>query len=73
LKQDSWRMELIAISRGERYDGIRPKVDEKPLEEFYNVMWIGWNGNIAYRRALGEVNRNTWESIRPEKIEITLG
>ncbi|KAK5654212.1 hypothetical protein OQA88_7387 [Cercophora sp. LCS_1] len=41
--------------------------------EYYNVMWIGWNGCIAYRNAIGRVLGSYWDSLDPEEVEITLG
>ena len=41
--------------------------------DFYNVMWIGWNGNVAYRKAVGRVLVSYWDEQEPEDVEITLG
>jgi hypothetical protein len=40
---------------------------------FYNVMWIDRTDRVAYRRAVGRVDRDIWDRLRPEKIEILLG
>ena len=77
-------LEFIALSRGYA-DGSRkeePGLDEWLLEErptttalyeFYNVMWIEWENGIAYRRALGRILRDVWESQKLEWVDITLG
>ena len=77
-------LEFIALSRGYA-DGSKeeePGLDEwlleerpttKGLYEFYNVMWIEWENGIAYRRALGRILRDVWESQNMEWIEVTLG
>jgi hypothetical protein len=40
---------------------------------FYNVIWIGWNRDIAYRKGLGKVGRSAWESLQPIVVGIKLG
>lgn len=75
--------ELVAISRG-RADNSRenePGLDEwefeerprsGPLYEFYNVLWICWDGNIAYRRGAGRVVRESWEAMRLKEVSLIL-
>ncbi|PQE15015.1 heterokaryon incompatibility protein [Rutstroemia sp. NJR-2017a BVV2] len=46
--------------------------DEKPYE-FYNCLWIGWKDGIAYRKALGRVEKSVWEALELEEIELILG
>jgi hypothetical protein len=41
--------------------------------EFYNVLWIEWHDGIAYRKALGRVEKKMWERQRRETIDVTLG
>jgi hypothetical protein len=36
-------------------------------------MWIGWSGNVAYRKAVGRVLVSYWDEKEPEDVEITLG
>jgi hypothetical protein len=44
--------------------------------EFYNVLCVTWKGNhesrVAYRRALGRVEKSKWDAIATE-IDLTLG
>lgn len=40
---------------------------------FHNVLWIEWEDGIAYRKALGAVWADYWESARKEEIEVKLG
>jgi hypothetical protein len=41
----------------------RPKAVEKPaIYNFYNVLWIEWNGGVVFRKALGRVEKSAWES-----------
>ena len=38
-----------------------------------NIMLIEWDGNVAYRRGLGEVDKESWEDIETEMKTIVLG
>jgi len=40
--------------------------------EICDVLWIGWDGDVAYRRALGGIRKDVWESWNPESTTITL-
>lgn len=79
--------ELVAISRGYAYnDGdaeYGPEIldewnlPERPKEgikyEYYNVLQIEWQDQVAYRKALGRVRKDVWESSTLEWIDLTLG
>lgn len=41
--------------------------------EFYNVMWIEWDNGIAYRMAVGRVQKDIWERVAKEEIDVVLG
>ena len=51
------------------------ETEEEPtrIKEIYNVMWIQWDGDVAYRKATGEVDREIWEKFALEWKDITLG
>ena len=77
-------LEFIALSRGiaDASRDQEPGLDEwlledrptsKRLYEFYNVMWIEWENGIAYRRAVGRILRDVWESRNLEWVDVTLG
>lgn len=40
---------------------------------FMYVLWIEWKDGVAYRRALGQVGKEAWESECVGEIEIVLG
>lgn len=63
--------ELVAISRGN--DFVHPMEPGKEEYTFYNVLWIKWEDGIAYRRGVGHVKRETWESMELEDIDLVLG
>lgn len=41
--------------------------------DFYFVLWIRWDGDIACRQALGVVWVRAWEQAAPEEVDIKLG
>ena len=41
--------------------------------EFYNVLWIEWVDGIAYRKALGRVEKTAWDAAATKIISVTLG
>jgi hypothetical protein len=71
------RCDLVAISEGSNSSPPDPMVDlhgDWPyLKEFYNVLWIEWVDGIAYRKALGKVAKNVWDSHPEEWIDVILG
>jgi hypothetical protein len=39
----------------------------------YHVLWIEWEDGIAYRRGLGRVLKEAWDSMATEEIDLVLG
>jgi Heterokaryon incompatibility protein (HET) len=75
--------ELVAISLGRASNSRKyePGLDEWELEErpvtgpfyeFYNVMWIAWDGDIAYRKGLGRVLKQAWEAANLKQVSLIL-
>jgi hypothetical protein len=46
---------------------------DREFYEFYFVLWIEWVEGIAYRKALGRVEKRAWESLALEDIDVILG
>jgi hypothetical protein len=40
---------------------------------YYNIMCIGWEGDIAYRRGLGMVEKRAWLGLGAKYITFKLG
>ncbi|KIM97023.1 hypothetical protein OIDMADRAFT_169797 [Oidiodendron maius Zn] len=40
---------------------------------FYNVMWIGWNEDVACRKGLGKVGKEAWSCMQPSLTSFKLG
>ena len=84
LQDHSSKFELVSISAGTfssvnkaqcfsvwrslGYEWIVPD-----RSEFYNVLWIEWKDGVAYRKGLGRVVKEAWESQATEWIDLTLG
>jgi hypothetical protein len=49
----------------------RPKYSG--LYEWYNVLWIVWKDDTAYRKGLGRVQKEIWEAQPLEWIDLMLG
>jgi hypothetical protein len=84
LGERSRIVELIAISEGEvENQSIEEKsFDEwnrmqcprfKGLYEFVNVFWVEWEEDVAFRKALGRVEKGVWRQLAKEMVEVTLG
>lgn len=41
--------------------------------KFYIILWIEWEDGIAYRKGIGKVWADCWESADKEEIDIRLG
>ncbi|KAF1809709.1 hypothetical protein P152DRAFT_451663 [Eremomyces bilateralis CBS 781.70] len=78
------RIELIALSRGAQDVSDQ---DEDDLEEwqcdpslkfdemyaYYHVMWIEWDGAVAFRSGTGRVIEDVWGRQLKEWIDVTIG
>jgi hypothetical protein len=68
-------LELVVISAkyiargGERWE--QPFGEESP--QLYNVLWVEWLDGVAYRRGVGEVEKDIWDAKPLELIELILG
>ncbi|KAF2822247.1 HET-domain-containing protein [Ophiobolus disseminans] len=40
---------------------------------FYNVLWIEWKDEVAYRRGVGAVDKEAWDSLQAEVRTFRLG
>jgi hypothetical protein len=56
----------VEISREDYYG-------ETGTWSFCNVLWVEWENGVAYRKAMGRVERDTWEGLKKEEISLVLG
>ncbi|KAL1623868.1 hypothetical protein SLS54_004333 [Diplodia seriata] len=74
---DPMRVELVAVSMLYRHRGghgcrwAEPLGEERP--QWYNVLWVEWIDGVAYRKGVGEVRREVWESRERERVDLILG
>jgi hypothetical protein len=81
LENENFRQELWKSATASSYMDVtgnmaketqgHPKTSR--LYNFYNVLWIAWEGNIAYRVALGRVEQGFWDSAVLKDIDVRLG
>lgn len=80
------KCELVAISRGYAYEGAprlsamdeweaeeRPRTTQGAKYEYYNVLWVEWKEEIAYRRGVGRIMRAAWEAQKLEWVDLIMG
>ena len=80
------RCEVIVISAGvahiNKNESVKTRLEEwkciddlknEDTYEFYNVLWIEREGEIAYRKALGRVWKDAWYRQPVEEIDVILG
>ena len=78
--------EIIELSRGSvrKSESERDTFDEwdRPgfercwadgIYEFYNVMAVSWKNGVAYREAVGRIEKSSWDEINTRDIDIVLG
>ncbi|KAH7088961.1 heterokaryon incompatibility protein-domain-containing protein [Paraphoma chrysanthemicola] len=76
--EDLSKIEIVAVSMT-RYDSKTWNKEasrfEKPFTttEVINVLWIEWENNIAYRKAVGLVWKENWEQLELDDIDLVLG
>jgi hypothetical protein len=77
--------ELVAVSRGYASNSLwynengldEWNLQERPrltsLYEYFNVLWVEREDRIVYRRALGRVLMDAWQSQNPKNSSLILG
>ncbi|KAH7085275.1 heterokaryon incompatibility protein-domain-containing protein [Paraphoma chrysanthemicola] len=77
--------ELVAISRGHASNSpicnetgldewnLQERPKSAPLYEYYNVLWVERKDGIVFRRALGRVIKDAWESQNPKYSSLIFG
>lgn len=43
------------------------------IRDFYTVLWIEWEGGVAYRKAIGWIEKSKWEQLDLEDVDLVLG
>lgn len=71
-------VELVAICRARYYsktfdDHIGRYTSPFKKREVYKVLWVEWSDGVAYRLAIGEVDKASWEGLALEDIALVLG
>jgi hypothetical protein len=71
-------IEVVAINRVvESSNRVKEAVGQgDPLitrNEYVTVLWVEWEGGVAYRQACGRIEREAWENLELEEIDLVLG
>ena len=72
------RIEVVAINRVVEFSTRSKEAAEQggPLitrQEYVTVLWVEWEGGVAYRQACGRIEREAWERLDLEEIDLVLG
>ncbi|KAF2655110.1 HET-domain-containing protein [Lophiostoma macrostomum CBS 122681] len=66
--------EIVAISHNVSLSGrsIPFETGKEPVTE-YNVLWIVWEEGVAFRRGIGQVSKQEWDSLELNEVDLVLG
>ncbi|KAK8849046.1 heterokaryon incompatibility protein-domain-containing protein [Apiospora arundinis] len=69
-------IELVALSLRRLYNtpekGVK-LVKNPQFREWYTVLWVEWIDGVAYRRGVGEVEKESWDNHDLEDVDLILG
>ncbi|KAM0546001.1 hypothetical protein ACHAPJ_011113 [Fusarium lateritium] len=68
--QPPMSVEVVAVSRGMSFPCPQPV--EKESWNFYNVLWVEWEGEVACRKGVGKVTRTAWERLEKKDVSLVL-
>lgn len=72
------QVEIVAINRvwtcGNSFNEKEERrcLPQWTLDE-YTVLWIEWEGGVAYRSAVGWIERSKWEQLDLEEVDLVMG
>lgn len=72
------QVEIVAINRVKTCgntlikEGMRQSLPQWTREE-YTVLWIEWEGGVAYRNGVGSIEKSKWEQLDLEDVDLVLG
>lgn len=72
------QIELVAINRVQmRGNTFIEEEKRRGLPQWtrdeYTVLWIEWTGSVAYRNAVGSIEKSKWEKLDLEEVELVMG
>lgn len=77
-EQSTRRIDVFAINRvvvfSERSNAAAERGCSRiARKEYLTVLWVQWEGAVAYRQACGRIERETWGDLELEEIDLVLG
>ena len=72
------RLEVVAINRDVKFSSRRIEAAAQggsptKREEYVTVLWVEWEDGVALRRACGKIEREAWQNLDLEEIDLVLG
>ncbi|KAI8935091.1 hypothetical protein NX059_007686 [Plenodomus lindquistii] len=55
------------------YDDLDCELDANEPWAFYNILWIEWKDDVAYRKGLGVIFQHAWDAAETDEIDVRLG
>jgi hypothetical protein len=76
-KPSTRRIDVVAINRVVIYSTRKDPTGQAFLpiarKEHVTVLWVEWEDGVAYRQACGRIEREAWEALDLEEIDLVLG
>lgn len=75
---DNHTVELVAICLQQKpvivnYPTEIRTIEKSEFREEYGILWIEWIDGVAYRKAAGFVDKESWEAHELEDVDLVLG
>lgn len=72
------QVELVAINRVRTWGNTFIEEEQRRgppqwTHDKYTVLWIEWTGSVAYRSAVGSIEKSKWEQLDLEEVELVMG
>ena len=65
--EEGWNRRCFPEWSRLRQEGYRDRY------QFYNILWIQWQDDIAYRKGVGRVVKDIWDELEAEEVKVLLG
>lgn len=72
------QVEVVAINRVRTYGNTFIEEEQRRglpqwTRDDYTVLWIEWRGGVAYRKAVGCIEKSKWEQLDLDEVELVMG
>ncbi|KAF4969172.1 hypothetical protein FSARC_3548 [Fusarium sarcochroum] len=63
-------VDVVVVSCGRIFPCPQPVEEES--WNFYNVLWVEWEGGLARRKGVGKVERKAWDRLEKKNVSLVL-